>query len=105
MLLYLSLITIFALVVFLYSFKEDFATPKKRTLRGTLYLILGLSAGVPIIHLIFFANSIGGLTKPVSYLYWAMGGLSYVLGATIYMLRIPEKIFKGTFDIIVHMIL
>jgi len=102
MILYLSLITTFSVGVFLYSLKDDFASPKRRTLRGVLYLILGISAGVPMIHLAFFSKSIGGLEAEISYFYWIFGGVSYIAGASIYILRFPEKCFRGIFDIIVN---
>lgn len=52
---YLSFITIFATSVFLYSFEKNFNKPHNRKLRGILFLTLGVSAGIPVIHLMFFA--------------------------------------------------
>jgi len=51
---YLAFITIFATTVFLYSFEKNFNKPLNRNLRGILFLTLGISAGIPIIHLMFF---------------------------------------------------
>jgi adiponectin receptor len=31
--------------------------------------------------------------------YWIKGGLLYIGGACVYMLRIPEKLFPNKFDI------
>ena len=31
--------------------------------------------------------------------YWIFGGILYIAGATIYMLRLPERFFPGLFDI------
>lgn len=52
--IYLSFITIFAASVFFYSFQKNFNKPKNRKFRGTLFLTLGISAGIPVIHLMFF---------------------------------------------------
>lgn len=49
--LYLTFISIFAIIVFIVSVRPDFNTPEKRKFRGILFLILGLSSAAPIIHL------------------------------------------------------
>ena len=50
---YLAFISIFAASVFLYSFQKNFNKPQNRKFRGSLFLTLGISAAIPIIHLIF----------------------------------------------------
>ncbi len=52
---YLGFITVFASSVFLYSFEKNFNKPQNRKLRGSLFLTLGISAGIPVVHLGFFA--------------------------------------------------
>ena len=98
MVVYLSFITTFSVACFIYSFKKDFAEPKNRKLRGGLYLTLGISAGVPVIHLAFFSSTIGGLENYISYFWWMFGGISYIAGAVIYIMRFPERWCKGWFD-------
>ncbi len=51
---YLLFISILASGVFVYSFDREFAKPHMRKLRGSLFITLGISAGIPIIHLTFF---------------------------------------------------
>lgn len=34
--------------------------------------------------------------------YWIKGGALYIGGATVYMLRIPERLFPNKFDIFVR---
>ena len=96
--LYLILITVFGVGTFLYSLTDDFNKPKRRALRGTLYLIFGLCSGVPIIHMAFFGNYIEGYGDDIILLNWYLGGISYVIGALFYILRFPEKKFPGKFD-------
>jgi adiponectin receptor len=96
---YLSFISIFALTVLLFSFKSDFGEPSKRGLRGFLFLTLGLSTALPMIHLVFFSSTISeNITSP-SMLNWLFGGLSYVGGCLIYINRFPEKNWPGRFCI------
>jgi adiponectin receptor len=51
---YLLFITILAGGVFVVSFDKEFAKPHMRKYRGLLFLSLGVSAGVPVLHLTFF---------------------------------------------------
>ena len=98
---YLCFISIFAISVFVFALSPDFHVPRRRRLRGTLFLTLGLSAGIPVVHLILFGNHVSGFngydSSPKYYL-WVLGGISYVTGALLYLNRIPEKIKPGTFD-------
>ena len=95
---YLIFISTFALIVFFFSLTSSFHLPEKRTLRGILFLSLGLSAGIPIIHLSLMRNSIKGFYGNPRLLFWYFGGISYVIGALMYINRIPEKFKPGKFD-------
>ena len=98
---YLCFISIFAISVFVFALSPDFHVPRRRRLRGTLFLTLGLSAGIPVVHLILFGNHVSGFNEYDSspkYYLWVLGGISYVTGALLYLNRIPEKIKPGTFD-------
>lgn len=96
---YLTFISVFAVSVFLYSLTSDFHIPERRTLRGSLFLSLGLSASIPIFHLIFFKNSVRGFQAMPRLIFWYIGGISYVSGALMYIKRIPERFKPGGFDI------
>lgn len=95
---YTSFITIFCIIVFACSFKSDFNTPQKRNLRGTLFLLLGISAAAPILHILFFGKYTAGIINNPTLFNWVMGGISYVFGVFIYMWRFPEKYWPGKFD-------
>ena len=97
---YLIEITVFGIGTFLYSLTDDFNKPNKRTLRGTIYLIFGLSTGIPVLHMAFFGDKIEGNTHGIKLIYWYLGGISYVVGALLYILRFPEKKFPIKFDYI-----
>ena len=96
--LYLILISVFGIGTFLYSLTDDFNKPKRRALRGTLFLIFGLCSGVPIMHMAFFGDYIEGYGDDIILLNWYLGGISYIIGALFYILRFPEKKFPGKFD-------
>jgi len=96
--LYLILISVFGVGTFLYSLTDDFNKPKRRVLRGTLFLIFGLCSGVPIMHMAFFGDYIEGYGDDIILLNWYLGGISYIIGALFYILRFPEKKFPGKFD-------
>lgn len=97
---YLIMITVFGIGTFLFSLTDSFNKPNKRALRGTIFLIFGLCTGVPVLHMGFFGESIEGNAPGVKLLYWYLGGISYVVGALLYILRFPEKKFKLKFDYI-----
>ena len=97
---YLSEITIFGVGTFLYSLTDDFNKPKRRSLRGILFLIFGLCTGIPVLHMAFFGDKIKGYNPGIKLINWYLGGISYVVGALLYILRYPEKKFPGIFDYI-----
>ena len=57
-----------------------------------MFLALGLSGIVPATHLV----SLIGIHD--AFIYLALFGASYVLGAVIYATRLPESIWPGRFD-------
>ena len=96
--IYLSFISIFGLIVFFYTLLSDSHLSKNRRIRGILFLIFGISAGIPIIQMTFFKNTIKGYGLGPKILNWFFGGLSYIIGALLYINRFPEKYFPGIFD-------
>ncbi|KAI5454357.1 hypothetical protein NCC49_004412 [Naganishia albida] len=74
-------------------------TPAQIWHRTLTFIALGLSAILPLTHLIIFKGwewamregGLGGL---------AGGGAFYILGAVLYAARFPERLFPGTFDMV-----
>ena len=98
---YLLEISILGLGIFLYSIlSSEFSKPYKRTFRGILFLIFGICTGIPVIYMTFFGNSIKGYYSGIKLKNWYIGGISYIIGAILYILRFPENIFQGKFDYI-----
>ena len=64
-----------------------------------MYVGLGLSAGFPFIYLCLASESNQKYINPgFDVTPWVIGGAVYIIGATIYALRIPEKQFPKVFD-------
>ncbi len=97
----MSFITIFAIIIFLYTFHPEFGKPNKRNLRAGLFLSLGVSAGFPILHLVLFSDYLEGAIPNPTLINWLIGGLCYAIGCFIYASRFPEKLWPGKFCIIV----
>jgi len=97
---YLIVISVFGLGTFFYSLTDDFNKPKRRSLRGIIFLIFGLFTGIPIFHMAFFGDLIEGYGPGIKLINWYIGGICYVVGALLYILRFPEKIYPGKFDYI-----
>jgi adiponectin receptor len=92
--LYVTLITVFCSISFIVTMLPNADIPKYRKLRGILFIIVGLLAGVPIAHAAI-TNDPGIM---INLYYWALGGVVYITGALIYVGRIPERCAPGRFD-------
>ncbi|AFR98797.2 integral membrane protein [Cryptococcus neoformans] len=65
--------------------------------RTLTFIALGLSAVVPITH-ILFTQGLAHAREKMSLDLIVAGGASYIFGALLYAARIPEKLSPGTFD-------
>jgi len=96
---YLSLISTFCTLAFIVTLMPNSDKPQYRRLRGFLFIIVGLLAGIPAIH----AGVSNDPDILVKLFYWVLGGAVYVSGALMYVARIPERIFPGKFDYFVFL--
>ena len=67
-----------------------------------MYGSLGIFSGVPSIHLFIHelsASNTDTYSSAPSIIYYALMGVCYLGGLTIYALRIPERFKPGMFDI------
>ena len=95
--IYLTFITVACLGAFITTLIPGADTPKYRRLRGFLFIFVGLCAGVPAVQ-----ASITNDPNIIINLYnWVVGGAIYIIGALIYVARIPERFAPGKFDYIV----
>ncbi|KAJ2901556.1 ADIPOR-like receptor SPBC12C2.09c [Zalerion maritima] len=80
------------------SWLEYFRQPAFRTFRASIFVGLGVSGVVPVIHGVFLYGYT--LMNHKMGLNWVLlQGILYITGATTYALRFPEKKWPGRFDI------
>lgn len=80
------------------SMKSKFSTPKYRPLRFAVFVLFGLYGVIPSLHILIR----DGYTQAChAFAPWSLGAMAaiYILGAVIYVLRIPERFSPGRFDI------
>jgi channel protein (hemolysin III family) len=88
------------LAAFIWSLIPTFDQPKYRNVRATLFVLVGLTSGLPGVHAVFFRDPF--VIPPMNVFYWALGGAVYVSGAFIYAFRFPERYFEGKFSYFGH---
>ena len=71
----MAIISTFSLIVFIVTLIPEFNSPEYRRLRGSLFLILGISTSIPILHLALFGKYVIGFEsiKPESTNYRFIG--------------------------------
>ncbi|OCK76667.1 HlyIII-domain-containing protein [Lepidopterella palustris CBS 459.81] len=80
------------------SIHPKFGAPALRPFRASMFVFMGLSAVLPMIHCCWL-HGVATMKNTVG-LYWVvLQGFLYILGAGIYAARIPERLSPGTFDI------
>ncbi|XP_058778086.1 heptahelical transmembrane protein 4-like isoform X2 [Vicia villosa] len=98
--LYLGFITILGIATILVSLLPVFQTPEFRTTRASLFLGMGLSGALPILHKLFLFWGEPEVFYTTGY--EILMGSFYGLGALVYATRIPERWMPGKFDIAGH---
>ncbi|KAK2147973.1 hypothetical protein LSH36_524g01073 [Paralvinella palmiformis] len=98
MIFYIIFITLIGTLCIVVSMWDKFAEPHFRPLRAGVFIGFGLSAIVPISHVII----VNGFWE--TFYFAALGWMIlmaffYISGALIYAARIPERIWPGKFDI------
>lgn len=98
---YWSMICGLGLICSYMSLDTRFRTPEWRPFRAGMFVGMGLSAVVPVIHgLIAFGPT--ELNGRIGLSWLVTQGLLYIVGAGIYAARVPERWAPGKFDIVGH---
>ncbi|EFY91687.1 hypothetical protein J3458_004915 [Metarhizium acridum] len=95
---YLYLICTLGIGCAVVSWVERFRTPKWRVYRASMFVGLGLSGVVPVIHGMS-VYGYAGLEERMSISWVIAQGAMYIFGAVLYAVRWPERSFPGSFDI------
>ncbi|CAL8086647.1 unnamed protein product [Calicophoron daubneyi] len=95
---YVILISMLGCGAIVVSMSDKFATPAFRSLRAIVFIALGLSGLIPCIHFIC-VNGFWPSVNDCSVGWLFLMAILYISGASIYAVRIPERLFPGRFDI------
>ncbi|KAI8820515.1 hemolysin-III related-domain-containing protein [Fimicolochytrium jonesii] len=99
--IYLVGITVFGAGTMYTSLSNHFATPEYRIIRTSNFVALGLSAIIPVAH-IMHLQGFTHTNSAVSFWYLIAMAACYLIGAFIYASRVPERWYPGSFDIWGH---
>ncbi|KAE8398793.1 hemolysin-III related-domain-containing protein [Aspergillus pseudonomiae] len=80
------------------SIMPQFRTPRWRPFRAAMFVGMGLSAVVPVIHGLRMYG-VEQMTRQIGLGWLLLQGFLYILGAGIYAARVPERLRPGQFDL------
>ncbi|KAF2712517.1 HlyIII-domain-containing protein [Pleomassaria siparia CBS 279.74] len=95
---YWTMITTLAAGTSVVSVHPRFRTPALRPFRALMFVLMGLSAVIPVLHGIRL-YSLNHLRKTVGLDWVILEGVLYILGAGLYAARFPERTNPGKYDI------
>jgi adiponectin receptor len=95
---HISILLVLCAMSVMVSMRRKFSTPKYRPLRFAVFVLFGLYGVVPALHILLREGYTQACT---AYAPWSLGamGAVYIIGAVLYVLRIPERFSPGRFDI------
>ncbi|GAD99138.1 haemolysin-III channel protein Izh2, putative [Paecilomyces variotii No. 5] len=97
--LYWSMIVLIGFGCACVSVMPRFRTPELRPFRAGMFVGMGLSAIFPVVHglKVFGPDQ---MARQMGLFWMLLQGFLYILGATIYAARVPERLKPGRFDIL-----
>lgn len=78
---------------------EQFRTPLWRPFRAGMFVALGLSAVIPVLHGIYLYGT-GQMQNQIGLSWVVLQGALYITGAGIYAARVPERWHAGRYDVL-----
>lgn len=96
---YMVTISLLAVISVILSQWDRFARPEYRAIRAGVFLSLGLSGVIPMIHALIKNGAKFSFGE--GQIHWMiLMGVLYVGGATFYATRFPECVWPGRFDLV-----
>jgi len=95
---YIGVICVLSALTIILTLADRFATPVFRPIRAILFVTLGCFGFVPAAHFIIAWGWQRAL-KELQIVYMGSGGASYIFGAFLYGIRVPERLFPGRCDL------
>ena len=99
--IFLVLICSISFLCFFAILAPFFQKPKWKPLLTFLFIVLGLSAALPLYYLSMIVSDSTGYSKEYKVAdmdWWAGGGALYIIGGIIYAKQIPERCYPRRFD-------
>jgi adiponectin receptor len=81
------------------SWLERFRVPEWRIFRACMFVALGVSGVVPVVHGLFLFGR-PAMEQQMSLSWVILHGATYIFGAFLYAARWPERSFPERFDIL-----
>ncbi|KAL9579055.1 MAG: hypothetical protein Q9212_005332, partial [Teloschistes hypoglaucus] len=91
-------ITLLALICTTLCLHPRFRTPTYRPIRATMYVLMGLSAIVPVLHGLKLYG-LSSMNDRIGLPWLVLQGVLYILGAGVYVARVPERWYPVRFDV------
>lgn len=101
---YLAGVISLGLMSIWFSLDDKFGTAAYRPVRAVGFAVFGLFGIVPGMHWLFLHYDEFGasLDLKISFISLILMGVLYILGASLYACRVPERFFPGKCDIYLH---
>jgi len=95
---YMGVIILLSVLTIILTLADRFATPVFRPLRAILFVTLGCFGLLPMTH---FSIAWGwkNALRELQIVYMGSGGASYIFGAFLYGIRVPERLLPGRCDL------
>ncbi|KAI9099442.1 hemolysin-III related-domain-containing protein [Phlyctochytrium arcticum] len=98
---YLTIIVVFGITTICITVSPKFFAPQYRMLRTTLFVSMGFTGIIPLLHALVKYGT--HMTRHALSSGWLISsGITYFLGTLIYAARIPERWWPGKFDLFFH---
>ena len=95
---YIAMITTIGLTCFYVSLKPNFRTSIWRPFRSSMFAAMGLSAVFPVLHGTW-SYGLSNLADMIALKWLVLQGALYLIGASIYAMRVPERWYPGKCDV------
>ncbi|MCJ1330288.1 hypothetical protein MMC10_006971 [Thelotrema lepadinum] len=97
--LYWTMIVSIGLACGVVTVNPRFRTPAWRAWRAAMFVAMGLSAVAPVLHGLRL-HGLDVMEERMGLRWLVIQGATYILGATIYAMRVPEKWVPKKFDVL-----
>lgn len=100
-LVYMAVMTLFALATIAVSLLPLFDRPRYRMHRMVIFASVGALGAVPLWHAVVL-HGLDHVQRSLALDWLLLMGLGYLSGALLYGLRLPERFLPGKFDLLLH---